>query len=60
MARKYNGEWMVAGGQIPFALSGWYLAAYEPEEAAEGWKYFRGGRAVIVPIDCDFENLISR
>lgn len=60
MARKYNGEWMLAGGPIPFVLSGWRLAAYEPEDAAEGWRYFRGGRAVVASIDCDFENMIYR
>ncbi len=35
IARKYNGEWMVADGIIPFVLSGWY-----PErgsEPYEGW-----------------------
>ncbi len=33
IARKYNGEWMVAGGAVPFTLSGWAVgagsAAYE-------------------------------
>ena len=35
IARKYNGEWMVADGVIPFVLSGW-----RPErgnEPYEGW-----------------------
>ncbi|MBN2086351.1 MAG: LysM peptidoglycan-binding domain-containing protein [Anaerolineales bacterium] len=60
MARKFNGEWMLAGGPIPFVLSGWNLAAYETEEAGAGWKYFRDGRTVIASIDCDFENMIFR
>ncbi|MDX9991726.1 MAG: M23 family metallopeptidase [Anaerolineales bacterium] len=25
-ARKYNGEWMLAGGVLPFTLSGWVVA----------------------------------
>lgn len=57
MARKYNGEWILADGPIPFVLSGWYLTA---DEAAEGWVYSRGGRTVIASIDCDFENMIYR
>jgi LasA protease len=60
MARKYNGEWILAGGPIPFVLSGWHLAAYETEEAAGGWKYFRGGRAVVASVHCYFENMIAR
>jgi LasA protease len=27
MARKYNGEWMLAGGPVPFVLSGWVCHA---------------------------------
>ncbi|HUF38922.1 MAG TPA: M23 family metallopeptidase [Anaerolineales bacterium] len=27
IARKYNGEWMLAGGSIPFNLSGWVVGA---------------------------------
>ena len=60
MARKYNGEWILAGGPVPFTLSGWNLAAYETDEAAQGWKYFRGGRAVIASNDCHFDNMIYR
>jgi LasA protease len=29
MARKYNGEWMLAGGPVPFVLSGWVASAGE-------------------------------
>jgi LasA protease len=29
IARKYNGEWMLAGGPVPFVLSGWVAAAGE-------------------------------
>lgn len=34
LARKYNGEWMAAGGPVPFTLSGWI--------AAEGSKPYLG------------------
>jgi hypothetical protein len=27
IARKYNGEWILAGGPIPFVLSGWVASA---------------------------------
>ncbi len=60
MARKFNGEWILAGGPIPFTLSGWRLAEYETDEAAQGWKYFRGGRAIMASNDCHFDNMISR
>jgi hypothetical protein len=60
MARKYNGEWILAGGPIPFTLSGWRLAGYETDEAAQGWKYFRGGQAVIASNDCHLDDMISR
>ncbi|KAA3645539.1 MAG: hypothetical protein DWQ07_13815 [Chloroflexi bacterium] len=29
LARKYNGEWMLAGGPIPFVLDGWVAAEGE-------------------------------
>lgn len=29
IARKYNGEWMLAGGPLPFTLSGWVAGAGE-------------------------------
>ncbi len=31
MARKYNGEWILADGVIPFNLSGWVVAAGQGE-----------------------------
>jgi hypothetical protein len=31
IARKYNGEWMAAGGPVPFNLGGW-VAAASPED----------------------------
>lgn len=35
IARKYNGEWMVADGMIPFVLSGW--RALRGNKPYEGW-----------------------
>ena len=35
IARKYNGEWMVADGTIPFVLSGW--RPIRGEKAYSGW-----------------------
>jgi LasA protease len=56
-ARKYNGEWILAGGPVPFALSGWKLTA----GGAEGeWDFIRSGRVVIASKDCNFPNMISR
>jgi LasA protease len=41
MARKYNGEWMLAGGPVPFVLSGWVChagsAPYEGSLVREGY-----------------------
>ena len=34
IARKYNGEWILAGGAMPFTLSGWVAGA--GEKAYEG------------------------
>jgi LasA protease len=34
IARKYNGEWMLAGGPVPFTLSGW--VAHAGEKPYEG------------------------
>jgi LasA protease len=57
MARKYNGEWILADGPLPFTLSGWTLT----EGDAEGeWMFTRGGAKVFSSIDCDFENMIAR
>lgn len=34
LARKYNGEWLPAGGPVPFTLSGW--------QVADGSRYYEG------------------
>lgn len=57
VALKYNGEWILAGGPIPFSLSRWVLAA---GDAAGEWLFLRSGRAVVSSNDCDFPNMIYR
>lgn len=56
MARKFNGEWILAGGAIPLVLSRWVMTA-----GAEGeWRLVRGGGAVIASKDCKFANIVAR
>ena len=56
LARKFNGEWILAGGAIPLVLSRWVMTA-----GAEGeWRLVRGGGAVIASKDCKFANMIAR
>lgn len=43
IARKYNGEWVEAGGPLPFVLSGWM--AHSGGEAYKGW-LTRGERTI--------------
>jgi LasA protease len=57
MARKFNGEWILAAGALPLELSHWTLLA--GADAGE-WFFLRGGRAVPASGDCDFENLMFR
>lgn len=44
IARKYNGEWIPAGGIIPFTLDGW--VAHQGSKAYEG-TLTKGGRTII-------------
>ena len=41
IARKYNGEWMLAGGIIPFSFEGWQVEA--GSQAYAGWLKRDGG-----------------
>ncbi len=55
IARKYNGEWMVADGVIPFVLSGW-----RPErgnEPYEGW-LIKGDMRVLASDNPDNKSMI--
>jgi hypothetical protein len=58
IARKYNGEWMVADGTIPFVLSGW--RPIRGEAPYSGWLVKEDMRVVantnpdnfsIIPLD---------
>lgn len=35
IARKYNGEWLLADGPLPFVLGGWRVVAYEQNYKGE-------------------------
>jgi hypothetical protein len=48
MARKYNGEWIPAGGNIPFDLSGWIAT----DGDAEYDGVFSNGQTTRYPCDC--------
>jgi murein DD-endopeptidase MepM/ murein hydrolase activator NlpD len=55
IARKYNGEWMVADGVIPFVLSGW-----SPERGNlpyEGW-LVKGEMRVLANVNPDQNSMI--
>ena len=48
IARKYNGEWMLAGGVLPFVLDGWI--------AHDGVAAYKGtltrGSLVVIACEC--------
>jgi LysM repeat protein len=56
-ARKYNGEWIMADGPLPFVLSGWMV--YAGDEAYEG-TLTRGDRIVPANPLSPFESRIIR
>lgn len=43
LARKYNGEWVLAAGPLPFSMSGWILQQDKPATKA---RLVKDGRAV--------------
>ncbi len=55
LARKYNGEWIPAGGIIPFNLGGW-VSAYG-DEVYEG-TLTRGSRVVPASSSASEENML--
>jgi LasA protease len=55
IARKYNGEWMPAGGAVPFDLSGWIATAGEKPYAGT---LTRGGQVAEVNQYGSFESLV--
>jgi len=48
VARKYNGEWIVADSALPFILSGW--TAHNGSEAYQGT--LTKGSAVVIACEC--------
>jgi LasA protease len=57
IARKYNGEWMLAGGSIPFEMSGWVAqAGYSPYEGI----LVKDDRVVVACTCSDFKTNILR
>ena len=57
IARKYNGEWILADGPLPFVLSGWQLHA---GEANYQGTMTRGDETVISSVVGDFKSRIYR
>jgi LasA protease len=57
IARKYNGEWMLAGGSIPFEMSGWVAqAGFSPYEGI----LVKDDRVVVACTCSDFKTNIMR
>jgi LasA protease len=57
LARKYNGEWLLADGPLPFTLSGW--VAHAGSKPYEG-SLVKGDQMVIACTCASQETLISR
>lgn len=57
IARKFNGEWMLADGPIPFVLSGWRV--YAGEKPYLG-KLVRGDEVIIADVYGQAWSLITR
>ena len=57
VARKYNGEWMLADGPIPFTLSGWVAVA--GDKAYLG-KLVRGNNVITADVYGQSWSLITR
>ena len=57
IARKYNGEWILADGPMPFNLSGW--RAHADPEAYHGW-LTKGDQAVYSSLVGSFESRVTR
>jgi LasA protease len=57
LARKYNGEWVVADGPIPFVLSGW--TAIAGDQPYHG-QLVRGDQTIIADVNGQLKALIFR
>ncbi len=57
IARKYNGEWMIADGPIPFVLSGWTtVAGAQPYQG----KLVKGNRVITADLYGQLQAVIYR
>jgi len=57
IARKYNGEWVIADGPLPFVLSGWTVIA--GERPYEG-KLVKGNKIIVADVYGQSRALIFR
>ena len=57
IARKYNGEWMLADGPIPFVLSGWTAIAGDKPYLG---KLVKGNRVITADVNGQRWSLIKR
>jgi murein DD-endopeptidase MepM/ murein hydrolase activator NlpD len=57
IARKYNGEWMLADGPIPFVLSGWTAIAGNKPYLG---KLIKGNRVITADVNGQSWSLIKR
>jgi hypothetical protein len=57
IARKYNGEWILADGPMPFILSGW--RTYADPEIYHGW-LTKDDRIVYSSLVGSYESLVTR
>jgi LasA protease len=57
IARKYNGEWILADGPMPFVLSGW--RAHAAPELYKGW-LTKDGKIVTSSLVGAFESRVTR
>ena len=57
IARKYNGEWVVADGPIPFILSGWTVLAGERPYLG---KLVKGNKIIVADVNAQARALIYR
>ena len=57
IARKYNGEWVVADGPIPFVLSGWTVLAGDRPYLG---KLVKGNKIIVADVNAQARALIYR
>lgn len=57
IARKYNGEWVGAGGALPFVLSGW--TTHQGDAPYYGW-LSKGDKVIISSMSATHESHIIR